>query len=83
MGGLGFGGLEVCLCDFGGVRKPDRTGIGGNMTEDSVVSGKESLFLVAPSGASQTFEDFKARGKFGGNSGNVGAKGEEGIKGDS
>ena len=81
--GLVLEDLEFVNVIFGGVRKPDRTGIGGNRTEEGVVSGKESLFLVAPSGASQTFEDFKARGKFGGNSGNVGAKGEEGIKGDS
>ncbi len=65
---------------FGGVGKPDRTGIGGNGTEKGVVGGKESLFLVAPFGASQTFEDFKAREKFGGNCGNVETKG---IKGDS
>ena len=46
--------------------------IDGNRTEEGVVSGQESLFLVAPFGASQTFQDFKVRG----NSKNVGAKGD-------
>ncbi len=74
-GGLDFGGLDVCLCDFRGVRKPDRTGIGGNGTEKGVVDGKESLLLVAPFGACQTFEDFEVRGKFEGYCGNVGTEG--------
>jgi hypothetical protein len=65
--GLVLEDLEFVYVDFGGVRKPDRTGIGGNRTEEGVVGGKESLFLVAPFGASQTFKDFKAGGKFGGN----------------
>ena len=81
--GLVLEDLEFANVIIGGVRKPDRTGIGGNRTEEGVVGGKESLFLVAPSGASQTFEDFKAGGKFGRKCGNVGTKGEKGIKGDS
>jgi len=81
--GLVLEGLEFVYVVFGGVRKPDRTGIGDNRTEKGVVGGKESLFLVAPFGASQAFQDFKAGGKFRGNSGNMGIKGEKGIKGDS
>lgn len=58
--GLVLEDLEFVNVVFGGVRKPDRTGVGSNRTEEGVVSGKESLFLVAPFGASQTFKDFKA-----------------------
>ncbi len=31
---------------IGGVRKQDRTGIGGNMTEEGVVNGKESVIKI-------------------------------------
>ena len=55
---------------FGVVRKPDRTGIGGNGTEMCVVGVEDSLVLGAPFGASQTIEDFEARVKIGGYCGN-------------
>ena len=70
--GLVLEDLEFAYVIIGGVRKPDRKGIGGNRTEEGVVGGEESLFLVAPFGASQTFKDFKAGGKFGRKCGNVG-----------
>ena len=62
--GLVLEDLEFVNVVFGGVRKPDRTGIGGDRAEEGVVSGEEGLLLVAPFGASQTFEDSKAGGNF-------------------
>ena len=62
--GLVLEDLEFINVVFGGVEKPDRTGIGGDGAEEGVVGGEESLLLVAPFGASQTFEDSKAGGNF-------------------
>ncbi len=39
--------LEKCVyVIIGGVRKQDRTGIGGNLTEEGVVNGKESVIKI-------------------------------------
>jgi len=62
--GLVLEDLEFVNVVFGGVREPNRAGIGGDGAEEGVVGGEEGLLLVAPFGASQTFEDSKAGGNF-------------------
>jgi hypothetical protein len=81
--GLVLEDLEFVNVVFGGVREPNRTGIGGDGAEEGVVGGEEGLLLVAPFGASQTFKDSEAGGNFRGNGGDMGTEIEKGVKGNS
>ena len=54
----------------------------GDRMEDGTVGEKHGLLLCAPGGASQGFEDVKAGGGAGNHVGNMGGKGEMGVKGD-
>ena len=44
--------LEFFDVGFGGIRKPDRGGIGDYRADEGTVGVKEGFFLVAPGGAS-------------------------------
>ena len=76
--GLVLDSLEFEYVGKGKVREPDRRCIG----KDGAVGEKHGLLLCAPGGASQGFEDVKAGGGAGDDVGNMGGKGEMGVKGD-
>ena len=80
--GMVLDSLEFGYVGKGKVREPDRRCIGKDRTEDGAVGEKHGLLLCAPGGASQGFEDVKAGGGAGNDVGNMGGKGEMGVKGD-
>ena len=80
--GLVLDALEFGNVGKGKVREPDRRCIDKDRMEDGAVGEKHGLLLCAPGGASQGFEDVKAGGGAGNDVGNIGGKGEMGVKGD-
>ncbi len=48
--GLVLEDLEFVNVIFGGVRKPDRTGIGGNRTEEGVATGSSGGLMSGEAG---------------------------------